>query len=127
MTKPRKTRKPVQKRSKQKRVARALRSTSGAQEILKQPEAYEPRKARAPQGEARGAPARTRNLQHPMEVAAQHWMQALMLPWAGWTALGAMMMNWPFAQMRLGAAERSDEKRGGGGRSKGAGEHQRPG
>jgi hypothetical protein len=57
-----------------------------------------------------------------MEVAAQHWMQALMLPWAGWTALGAMMMNWPFAQMRLGAVARSDEKRGGGGRSKGAGE-----
>jgi hypothetical protein len=38
-----------------------------------------------------------------------------------------MMMNWPFAQMRLGAVERSDEKRGGRARVESAGEHQRPG
>jgi hypothetical protein len=101
----------VQQRTKRKRAAKALRSAGRAEDILKQETAYEARKAGAPQGHARDVPSRTRKLDHPMDVAAQHWMQALMLPWAGWTALGAMMMNWPIAQMRLSALQRSDEKK----------------
>ena len=110
MTKPRQTRASVQRQTKRRRTTKALRSAGRAQDILKQEEAYAPRKAGVPQGYAQGGPSHTRGLQHPMEVAAQHWMQAMMLPWAGWTALGAMMMNWPIAQMRLGVPQRSDDK-----------------
>jgi len=111
VTKPRQTRASVQQRTKRKRAAKALRSAGRAEDILKQPAAYESRKAGVPQGHARDVPAHTRKLDHPMDVAAQHWMQALMLPWAGWTALGAMMMNWPVAQMQLHTLQRGDEKK----------------
>lgn len=110
MTKSRKTHASAHRQTKRKRATKALRSAAPAEDILKQEAAYAPRKAGPPQGHARGSPERTPKLDHPMEVAAQHWMQAMMLPWAGWTALGAMMMKWPMMQMRFGALQHSDAK-----------------
>lgn len=118
MTKPRQSRASVKQRPKRKRSEKALRSGGRAEDILKQETAYGPRKARVPQGAASNAPLSTRELHHPMEVAAQHWMQALMLPWVGWSALGTMMMHWPLMHTRLGALQHSDERRSERGRSK---------
>ena len=118
MTKPRKSRTSVKQRSKRKRGEKALRSAGRPEDILKQETAYGPRKARAPQGTAHGAPPSTHKLHHPMEIAAQHWMQALMLPWVGWTALGTMMLHWPVMHLRLGALQHSDESRSERGRTK---------
>ena len=111
----------MQSKQRRKRAtrAKALKSGRPAEDILKQDAAYGRSKPSQVQGKsARDAPVETRRLQHPMEVATQHWMQALMLPWAGWTALGAMAMNWPLMQMRFGAVQREDEKRSGSGRSR---------
>jgi hypothetical protein len=106
------------RQSKRATPAKALKSARPAEDILKQNVAYgRPKPSRVQGKSAHDAPPAARKLQHPLEVAAQHWMQALMLPWAGWTALGAMAMNWPLMHMRLGAEQRPDEKRREAGRS----------
>ncbi|MFM9849989.1 MAG: hypothetical protein ACKVP3_22890 [Hyphomicrobiaceae bacterium] len=117
MAKPR-SRTPSKRQPKRATPAKALKSARSAEDILKQNVAYgRPKPSRVQGKGAHDAPPAARRLQHPMEVAAQHWMQALMLPWAGWAALGAMAMSWPLMQLRLGAEQRPDEKRGGAGRS----------
>lgn len=110
MAKPRSSR--SKRPSKRTTTAKALRTKARAEDILKQDEAYrQPKKRRRKEKGAREAPPAARRLEHPLEVAAQHWMQAAMLPWAGWTALGTMMLNWPLMQMPFGALQRPDEKR----------------
>lgn len=100
------------RQSKRATPAKPLKSARSAEDILKQDVAYgRPKPSRVQGKSAHDAPPETRRLQHPLEVAAQHWMQALMLPWAGWTALSAMAMNWPMMQMRFGELQRADEKR----------------
>jgi hypothetical protein len=111
---------PTQSKRQRKRATRAkpLKSARPAEDILKQATAYgRPQPCRTQGKSAADGPPATRRLQHPMEVAAQHWMQALMLPWAGWAALGAMAMNWPLMQLRFGALQHADEKRAVTGRS----------
>lgn len=117
VAKPRSRTQPKRQRKRATR-AKPLKSARLAEDILKQEAAYgRPQPTRTQGKNAHDVPHATRRLQHPMEVAAQHWMQALMLPWAGWTALGAMAMNWPLMHMRLGALQHADEKRAGTGRS----------
>ena len=111
MAKPR-SRTQSKRQSKRAPPAKALKSARSAEDILKQNAAYgRPKPSRVQGKSARDAPPAVRRLQHPLELAAQHWMQAFMLPWAGWTALGAMAMNWPHMHMRLGVEQSPDEKR----------------
>jgi hypothetical protein len=107
-------------RSKSKRqpkrasAAKALRSTPRAEDILQQKTAYKrqktPRQPKESTPSASHVSSEARRAHHPMEVAAQHWMQALALPWAGWTALGIMMFNLPLAQWQSMTSGSRDAK-----------------
>ncbi len=114
MAKPR-SRPQSKRKPKTKTAAKALRSTERAEEILKQKTAYKRQKTNHhPETHAssggNGVPPATGRVQHPFEVAAQNWMQVLMLPWAGWNALGAMMVNWPLRQAQSGLVQSRDDK-----------------
>lgn len=113
MAKPR-TRPQSKRQPKRARAAKALRSTQRPEDILKQNAGYKRQKTSHDLKEdattASRIPPEARRMHHPMEVAAQHWMQALVLPWAGWTALGIMMLNLPLAQWQSMAAGSTDAK-----------------
>ena len=100
-----KPRSQSKRKSQGKTRTKPLRATHRAEDILKQNAAYKRQKTKHPQekhaasGE-NNVPPTTNRVQHPFEVAAQNWMQVLMLPWAGWNALGAMMVNWPLMPLR---------------------------
>ena len=113
MAKPR-SRSPSKRQPKRAGAAKALRSTRRAEDILQQKTAHKRQKtSRQPKENATSASRiqpEARRMHHPMEVAAQHWMQALALPWAGWTALGIMMFNLPLMRWQSTAGGLRDAK-----------------
>lgn len=113
MAKPR-SRSQSKRQPKRAATAKALRSARRAEDVLKQNAAYKRQKtshhAKEDATPASRTPPEARRVHHPLEVAAQHWMQALVLPWAGWTALGVMMLNLPLMQWQSAAAGSRDAK-----------------
>ena len=100
--------------SKRASAAKALRSNQRAEDILQQKTTSKRQKTpRHPKENATSGSRITpeaRRVHHPMEMAAQHWMQALALPWAGWTALGIMMFNLPLMQWQSATAGSRDAR-----------------
>jgi hypothetical protein len=93
-------------------------STARAEDILKQNAASKRQKTnlhleKHTTSGGNNVPPTTGRVQHPFEVAAQNWMQVLMLPWASWTALGAMMVNWPLMPLQPGQSRDAKPDSGG--------------